>query len=127
MEFVWEWESTANRPFRRLQTQYHGLSPFDEVSGKLINNHLFSAGNAQSISTPQPTAMSPKGVLGDFSFAAVSSSDGNRCVFFQNRNGDLREAMYARFSLSWSAAKTYVATDTRDLTRLSAVSRNDRT
>ena len=66
------------------------------------------------------------GILDDSSFAAVATPEGNRHVFFQDRNGTLRQATYAQSSSVWNVAMNHLdIDDVRHLTPISATVRED--
>ena len=89
---------------------------------------LCSAVHPQPTNDTQPTNLTAplKGIINDSSFAVVSNSEGDRHVFFQDQNGTLMRAEYKHLTSSWSSSTYNVAaTDARELTPLSACTRDD--
>jgi hypothetical protein len=77
---------------------------------------------APSISSVPPALK--HGVFNDSSFAAVTTSDGTQRVFFQDIDGNIRQAVYSTSTQSWTAAMTFTipnTTDARPHTPLSAI------
>ena len=64
-------------------------------------------------------------ILGDTSIAAVTLSNGDRRIFFQERSGIIRQAKYSASAKVWVAETTtnfQVADDARNNTPLAAIS-----
>ena len=54
------------------------------------------------------------GIVNDSSFAAVSSTDGSKHVFFQDLTGQLRHKYYGQSSGTWSTGNITVISGTTD-------------
>ena len=64
-------------------------------------------------------------ILAGTSIAAVTLSNGDRRIFFQERSGNIRQAKYSASAKVWAAETTtnfLVADDARDNTPLAAIS-----
>ena len=77
-------------------------------------------------STPLPPvythAPSNHTILNDTSLTAVTTSEGNRHLFFQEESGIIRQSIFTPLNGKWSAPTTYVvATDARLYTPMSAI------
>ena len=69
-------------------------------------------------------------ILNDSSFAATTTPDGSRHVFYQDSSFNLRRAVYSDATRSWSTSTSQIipnATDARPKTPLSASITNTRT
>ena len=59
-------------------------------------------------------------ILNDTSLAAVSTSDGNRHVFFQDASWNIRECVFTLSTGKWSAlTSSVIATDAKHYTPMS--------
>lgn len=77
--------------------------------------------------TAQPTGdvVPPHGILDNSALAAVELPNGDRRVFFQENNGNIREAVYQESSKQWSLGLTNnVTSDAKRLTPLAAIAHN---
>ena len=80
-----------------------------------------------SSATPSaPSSTLQHGILNDTSLAAVTSSDNNRHVFFQDFNGSLRHTVFDQSANSWTNEADFVSTNSppRNHTPLAAISIN---
>ena len=69
-------------------------------------------------------------VLSDTSIAAITLPNGDRRVFFQERSGIVRQAIYSASAKVWAAENTtnfQVADDARNNTPLAAINYSDST
>jgi len=72
------------------------------------------------IVVPAPSADPAHTLLNDTSTAAVTTSNGNRHVFFQESTGTIRESIYSSSSAKWLTDISYVvASDARNHTPMS--------
>ena len=79
---------------------------------------------ADSTFASRPTISSPvpHGILNDTSIAAMSMSDGDRHIFFQDSTGTIRQAIYTVTTNQWaSPLSLVVATDAKNNTPLAPV------
>ena len=90
-----------------------------------IANILSSA--AKNKATDSPFIQPMHGILNDSSFAAVTTSDGSRHVFFQDINTNLRQAIYSSTIRGWITTMNLVpnTTDARLHTPISAIAQAD--
>lgn len=61
----------------------------------------------------QPTEIlsQPHGILNDSALAAVEMPNGDRRVFFQENNGNIRQAVYIESRKQWSAGPTNIVVE----------------
>lgn len=82
--------------------------------------------SSNSTTSVQPTSTSgtlTNGVLSDTSLAAITTSEGNRHVFFQDFNQSLRHAVFAQSANTWLNGADYISTSPlpRNLTPIAVV------
>lgn len=64
-----------------------------------------------AVAQPTEILSQPHGILNDSALAAVEMPNGDRRVFFQGNDGNIRQAVYIESRKQWSAGSTNIVVE----------------
>ncbi|MCJ1247925.1 hypothetical protein MMC30_005140 [Trapelia coarctata] len=105
---------------RSVGSNGQNLSSPVSAGSSTSSSSLIPSSSPTPSGVPTPLANSAHGLLNDTSMAAVTTSDGHRHAFFQEKTGIIRESIYISSTAKWLTDVSYIiATDARNYTPMS--------